>query len=515
VFSPWVIRVTAPLVIVSLLLLGVGVGAAVYVNQMQRNVSQGLLVNVSSMRAAEEVEILIREMRTQFDHFLLTGNPSDLKASPTFRKETEHWLTVAERYSISPSEKESTSRARRGYQRFLEELDKLSKRELSEPIPPDELRELKGTIRTLIDEVMIKEIQQPIHSYLDFNEVEVEASVAENQQLADRLVYVLLSLGICGCAAGLVAGYAIARGISRSLVQLSVPIRAAAGQLETLVGPVTFASSTDLGQLEGVLHRIAEQIGAVVERLRQSEREVLRAEQLAAVGQMAAGMAHELRNPLTSIKMLVQGALAHETLNPAEHGHGEPTSGLSQRDLRILEEEIIRLEGLLQSFLQFARPPKLEPREVDLRGVVDQATRLVTPRAAQRDIRIEWKAPASPILVSVDSGQLTQVLLNLLLNAVDAVPSGGVVEMVAGWESDGRLRLEVSDNGTGLPAVLGPRIFVPFVTTKETGLGLGLSICKRIVEAHGGSIAAANRPEGGAVFTILLAPSGVRLAGEE
>ena len=94
--SPLVLRLTAPLVIVSLLLLGVGVGAAWYVHHMQRNVSQGLRVNVSSMRAAEEVEILIREMRTQFDHFLMTGDRSNLQASPTFREETDHWLTVAE-----------------------------------------------------------------------------------------------------------------------------------------------------------------------------------------------------------------------------------------------------------------------------------------------------------------------------------------------------------------------------------------------------------------------------------
>ena len=542
--SPLVLRLMAPLVIVSLLLLGVGVGAAWYVHHMQRNVSQGLRVNVSSMRAAEEVEILIREMRTQFDHFLMTGDRSHLLASPTFREETDHWLTVAERNSVSAAEKNSTARARRGYQRFLEEMGELSESKAPETIPRDELESpessllqvipaqvvtslaqpnlaagmthflrlqhflVEARVRKLINEVMVQEILQPIHSYLDDNEVEVENSVAENQQLADRLVYGLLSLGICGCGAGLAAGFGIARGISRSLIQLSVPIRAAAGQLEAVVGPFTFPAGTDLGHLEGMLRTIAERMGAVVERLRQSEREVLRAEQLAAVGQMAAGMAHELRNPLTSMKLLVQGALAQESQEPlACETEEDPARGLSGRDLRILEEEISRLEGILQSFLQFALPPKLERREVDLRSLVERAVRLVSARAAQRDIRIEQEVPDQTLLVLVDSAQFSQVLLNLLLNALDAVHSRGLVRVALALEADARVRLEVYDNGCGLPPELGARIFVPFITTKETGLGLGLSICKRLVEAHGGSISGATRPEGGAVFTIHLPPS--------
>src|SRR5262249_9690333 len=172
-------------------------------------------------------------------------------------------------------------------------------------------------------EVLVREVLQPTHEYLDYNEEEVEQGVAQNQTVTNWLVVGLLSLGTCGCGAGLVAGFGIARGVTRSLVQLSVPIRAAAGQLDGVGGPITFAAGADLHQLEGVLRSIAERIGAVVERLRQSEREALRAEQMAAVGQMAAGMAHELRNPLTSMKLLVQAAQAQDS------------PGLFGRDLRV------------------------------------------------------------------------------------------------------------------------------------------------------------------------------------
>ena len=479
-------RLIAPLVAVSLLLLAVGVGAAWHVHRMQRTVSTGLRANVSGMRAAEELEILVWQIRTQLDYFLITGERQHLEASAAFRQEADRWLTEAERFSLTPYEEQLTARARHGYGLFLTELGRLP--------GPDASGTLKKRVRRLIDEVLVREVLEPTHEYLDFNEIEVEQAVSENQTVAGWLVFGLLSLGTCGCGAGLVAGFAIARGITRSLVQLSVPIRAAAGQLEEVVGPITFAAGVDLHQLEGVLRSIAERVGAVVERLRQSERETLRAEQMAAVGQMAAGMAHELRNPLTSMKLLVQTAQAQDG------------PGLSGRDLRVMEEEIARLEGLIQSFLHFARPPALEKREVELRALVEETAGLVAARAAQCGTRLECRVPDSPVLAAVDPGQLRQVLLNLLLNALDAVAADGVVQVTLEVEATGWLRLEVSDSGPGLPAELGNTIFTPFITTKETGLGLGLSISKRIVEVHTGTLEGANRPGGGAVFTVRLPP---------
>ena len=487
--SKLAVRLAAPLVAVSLLLLMVGVGAAWHVNRMQRTVSAGLLNNVNGMRAAEELEILAWQLRTQLDHFLIERKPQHLEVGAAFRREFEKWLSQAERYSLTPDEQRLTSRVRRGYERLLRELDALAGQ------APNE--QLTSRVGSLIDKVLVREVLEPIHKYLDYNEEEVEQAVAENQTVSNWLIFALLSLGICGCGAGLVAGFGITRAIHRSLIQLSVPIRAAAGQLDEVVGPVTFDAGADLHQLEGVLHSIAERIGAVVERLRRSEREALHAEQMAAVGQMAAGMAHELRNPLTSMKLLVQTAQARDS------------AVLGSRDLRVLEEEIARLEGLIQSFLHFARPPQLEKREVELRSLVEETVHLVEVRAEQCGARLQPQLPEEPVRAAVDPGQFRQVLLNLVLNALDAVAATGkrgTVEVLLEVEASGWLRLAVSDSGCGLPAKLGSRIFAPFVTTKETGLGLGLSICKRIVEVHAGTIEGVNRPEGGAVFTVRLPP---------
>jgi signal transduction histidine kinase len=279
-----------------------------------------------------------------------------------------------------------------------------------------------------------------------------------------------------------------------------------------VVGPVTLSAGWGLHELGGTLHKMAHHIGTVIERLQQSQREVLRAEQLAAVGQLAAGMAHELRNPLMSMKILIQAA-----------AEGADPAGLRGRDLTVLEEEITRLERLIQTFLDFARPPVLKKQLIAAQEIIEATLSLASPRAARQGVRIRWDRPRRPVLVEADLGQLRQVLLNLLFNALDVLPRGGAVRIEArksgkskrrqgevapaGCLSDaeGRwLLLRVADTGPGLPAELGQQIFEPFVSTKDTGIGLGLSICRRIVEAHGGDISAADRLEGGAVFTVRL-----------
>jgi signal transduction histidine kinase len=207
------------------------------------------------------------------------------------------------------------------------------------------------------------------------------------------------------------------------------------------------------------------------------------------------------------MKMLVQGALAGECWGDDGLPGAGAELGLGGRDLGVLEEEITRLERLIQSFLDFARPPQPEKRTLDVRPLVEQTLGLVAGRASAAGTRVEFAAPPDPVRAAVDPGQFRQVLLNLLLNALSATGAGGCITIDLAKDPDGWLTLRVADTGCGLPDALGSRIFDPFTSTKPTGLGLGLSICRLIVEAHGGSITAANRPEGGAVFRVRL-PSG-------
>jgi signal transduction histidine kinase len=205
------------------------------------------------------------------------------------------------------------------------------------------------------------------------------------------------------------------------------------------------------------------------------------------------------------MKMLVQAAV--------ERDDGK---GLCGQQLLVVEEEIQRLEKSIQDFLDFARPTTLEIHPFDLRSAIEQTVDLLSVRAERQRVEIVDAFPHHPVVVQGDGAQIRQVLLNLLLNSLDALPNGGtiVVEVSRASTRDQNLKgigdsrdwisVRVRDNGPGLSAEALGRVFEPFVSSKETGTGLGLSICRRIVEAHGGLIVAANQATGGAVFTIYL-----------
>jgi signal transduction histidine kinase len=500
--SRLIVRMTAPVAAISFLLAALGGAAAWYVHRLQEETSDVLVDNVASVRAAEKLESGLLEVRGHLKDYLHTGDRKYLDAIPAIREQTDQELHEADRLGTTPREQKLVAEIQAGYGRFFTEIDRIAGQERSGGPQRDQLRRL-------VEEVLAREILRPAREYLDYNELLAEQSSERSKATSHQMALALVFLGACGAVAGLLAGYGIARGIAQSVGRLRFPIQRAATQLDQVAGPVSLSSGQDLHELEADLQKVAQQAGTVVERLYESQREVLRAEQLAAVGQMAAGLAHELRNPLMSMKVLLQPV-------PEQ----EPAVNLSQRDLEVLNEEITRLEGLIQTFLDFARPPQPEKRPFDLHDVAEQTVVLVSGRAEQKGVRVERAWLEKKLLIEADMGQVRQVLLNLLINALDATPEGGTVTLRVQHEPrrynragqapscfagpDEWLMIEIADTGCGLPTDLGLRIFDPFVSKKETGLGLGLSICKRIVEAHGGEIAAADRPEGGAVFTVRL-----------
>ncbi|MCA9053635.1 MAG: hypothetical protein KDA75_07345 [Planctomycetaceae bacterium] len=325
----------------------------------------------------------------------------------------------------------------------------------------------------------------------------LQAAHRENQRLVEWTGWTLLVLGVGGTAAGILSGFSLARALRRQLVDLSVSVRTAAGSLEPVTDawePVAIDPSGDLTQVQSMVDRLSERVGSVVSRLQAAEREAMRKDQLAALGQLAAGLAHELRNPLTSIKTIVEAA--------REPG---PANGLDDRDLEVIEEEISRLDTTLQSFLDYARPPKLARRRVDLLEIVTRTIQLVAPQADRQHVEIAVHAPREAVHAIVDPEQIRQVLLNLLLNAIDALPDGGQIDVSIDVDPTGdAVRLLIEDNGPGIDRAIKERLFEPFQSSKPSGTGLGLTICRRIVANHGGTIAATDRVGGGTVFTVKL-----------
>lgn len=246
------------------------------------------------------------------------------------------------------------------------------------------------------------------------------------------------------------------------------------------------------------MQKVVRQVEEVTARLQQQQRDLLRAEQLAAVGQLAAGVAHEIRNPLTGIKILVEAARRTNTPRP-----------LTAEDLQMIERELNRVERTVQGLLDFARLPKPQPEICDLNDVIIPAQEIVRARAESQGVRMRLHAPGLPAMVSIDRHQFHTVFVNLMINALDAMPNGGQLDISWSVPKAGVIEVTIADTGIGIPIELGDNIFKPFATTKPAGTGLGLSMAARIVEEHRGKIAASSRHHGGASFVLTLPASPV------
>jgi len=240
--------------------------------------------------------------------------------------------------------------------------------------------------------------------------------------------------------------------------------------------------------------------------VRALEEAMARRERLATLGDLAAAVAHEVRNPLNAISMGLQrlGAEFRPAGVPGEAVAGAPTEADAYaRLVALMRGEVARLNGIVEEFLSLARPLALSPAPTDPAELLRSAAALVQDEAARSGVKTVLAIPDGLPPVRADRERLTQVLLNVALNALQSMPQGGTLTLAA-EAAAAAVVLAVSDTGPGIPADLLPRIFEPYVTTKARGLGLGLAIARRIVDAHGGRIEAASIPGLGSRFTITL-----------
>jgi len=231
-------------------------------------------------------------------------------------------------------------------------------------------------------------------------------------------------------------------------------------------------------------------------RLRESYEEIRRIDRLRTLGEVAAGLAHELRHPLASIG----GAL--EILE-SRSKPGTPESEFS----RIAMSEVQRLDKLVWEFLRYARPHEPELRETSVADVVQQTLTLLSVEAERAGVQVHFETPDSRGNARIDPLQIEQVLLNVVLNAIQASPPGSRVT-IRQESRAGAVCIDVDDQGSGIPAEHVTRIFDPFFTTREKGTGLGLSIAHRIVHAHGGRLEVARTSATGTRIRLLLPASG-------
>ena len=456
--------------------------ASILLNQAQIKADLAIDAAIASHQAYTELEKTTQELRHQLALYAVTGDETKRTSADQLQKQYGVCLIVIEHCIAGEEDKGHLDRLQRIYSLIQTGM---------QAIKPDmPLADRQNAANHLVSDVIEPEMINTIHQ-----QWEVKQTALQQAQEMGHPIHAgawLLLLGGLGSLGGLLGGYSLARRFQKEIMELSVPIRNAAGSLSAIVGPIQLAGSPDIQQLEASLQGIAQQITAVVERLQAAERENVRKDQMAALGQLAAGLAHELRNPLTAIKTLIVAARSQQ---------GNAT--LEGRDLEVIEEEITRLNKTLQAFLDYARPPRLVKTTVDLNELAGKTEKLLIAQAQQRSIQMKLELADQPIVLQADPEQLRQVLLNLMLNAFDAVGTHGTVVLQTESAPQAAI-LRVKDTGPGISDALRSKLFEPFVSSKAAGTGLGLTICKRIVEEHGGMIAAENLPGGGACFTVTL-----------
>jgi signal transduction histidine kinase len=306
----------------------------------------------------------------------------------------------------------------------------------------------------------------------------------EAERLKRKIVLILGGItffGILGMAA---VGYLIARTITAPVEELvNVTEKISRGSLNERV---RVGSEDEIGSLAHSFNHMIDQLMSYEQRLVESEK-------LATAGQMAAGLAHEIRNPLTSIKMLGQVLRSRMKNQPED-----------QKTLDGLVKEIDRLDRTIQEFINRAMPGELSLTKGDINREVREVIGVAEESLAAKDIVVHQDLSDDIPTISMDREKTKQVLWNLVLNAKEAMPKGGKLTVATKRVDKQFVEISVEDSGHGIADGEPEQLFQPFFTTKPEGVGLGLTMSRKIIEKHGGELFLENRPQGGIRARVLL-----------
>ncbi len=321
------------------------------------------------------------------------------------------------------------------------------------------------------------------------------------------LVFALATTGV------IVIGYVMARSIAAPIQRLRAVSQAvAAGDLDQQTG---LEGSDEIGDLASAFdqmtlrlrERTAEaarlyaetvqrnkELAEINRRLQTTQQQLVQSEKLASVGQLTAGIVHDVKNPLAVIK-----GLAEELLEDAGGG------GKLKEQLTAIRDNAARANTIVTDLLKFARQSKPEMKSRDMRESIEAAVRLTEYLMRKGKVKVVIDAPSRPVMAYYDAGQIEQVLINLIQNAIQAMPDGGILRINLS-QAPGAVALAVQDTGIGIPPENLGRVFDPFFTTKKEGegTGLGLSVSYGIISRHGGRIGVESKVGQGTTFTILL-----------
>ncbi|MFO8083248.1 MAG: ATP-binding protein, partial [Desulfobacterales bacterium] len=279
------------------------------------------------------------------------------------------------------------------------------------------------------------------------------------------------------------------------LNQILEPVRQLSREADREGG--LYLPDNEISALSRSVRGLIEDVNMTHSELEKSREHLLHSEKMAMVGKLAAGMAHSIRNPFTSIKMRLFSL--SRSLNMSEN---------QKDDIQVISEEIRHIDTIVQNFLEFSRPPRLKMQSTSPSSVIDSTIQLLEHRLKSYDVEVKIIRDRLIPEIEADPEQLKEALVNLIINACEAMDNGGCIEIhesnIALNSPNPMAIIRISDNGPGISKEECSKVFQPFYSTKEEGTGLGLSIASRIIHEHGGTIAVDSSEGKGTSFTITL-----------
>ncbi len=440
--------------------------------------------NLVAFQSAESLEIALVNQKGFVSYYFLDGNPDWLIQLEKYRRIFSEQLGRAKVLAQSERQRTTIRDIALEYDHYIREKDKVI--------------EYYKSGQDQYGSQLHQDVRNRFFSILqmceDYKKDQTESIINAKQNAlteAARLRDTAMAVIVTHILLVLLLAYLLVN-------QILNPVRALI--LETSRSDNIELSGNDVKTLSKSVRGLIEDVGQTQVELEKSRENLLQAEKMAMVGKLAAGMAHSVRNPFTSVKMRLFSL-----------SRSLKMTGVQKEDFDVISEEIDHIDTIVQNFLEFSRPPKLKMQPVSPSTVVDTAIQLLCYRLESYNVKVDLHRNQLLPAIDADPDQLKEVFVNLMINSCEAMTGGGSIdihEQVIGPPDRLQAQIRIRDNGSGIAPPLAEKVFDPFFTTKEDGTGLGLSIVSRIIKEHGGQIDLVSTEGLGTTFTIVLPTQG-------
>jgi signal transduction histidine kinase len=477
------------IIFVTVLAVATSVVAILDARKLGHLMERSTIENVSSLYVVKGLEISLRDENSALCSYLMdNGNRVWLKELQQARKRFDYWMVETRKTAYTTIEIEELDGVAEVYQKYTRRCEEVIKKYDVVGFSPVKAVVLQDLTK------LYRQAEGLCDRFADTNQKEVGDDTIRSQEQATRTTWVVTVLASMTMACGALLAWMFSHSVLLPLQRMVADARRFTHDTAPDSGDAGEDELRAIGKYMQILMSDVTDSRVTAE---QSHEQFLSAEKLAAVGRLAAGVAHEIRNPLNSLRLWLFAI--EKTIGPTAH---------MEHELHMIADEIERLERIVRHFLEFSRPPALRLRGLCLPPLLAKTMELFTLRAEEQQVRLHYEDTAGLPPVMGDVEQLQQVLLNLLGNALDATPAGGEIHLKATAEGDSAGRAMVvirfRDTGPGMPDDIRERIFEPFFSTKRDGTGLGLCISAQIAAAHAGRLTVESSSPSGSTFALWI-----------